>query len=313
METKKARLLSEINTLETNYKAEVIASALLSADKKEDKVLIVRKGDGNRDVAKDISKINTEFSGLDLIEYLYIYANRHGLYDSLPEGLFHQSLNHRKNGCRQDVLENIRTRRDEEFHSRRFFQPFEMVIDRHLIDTQIYEQRFDKAYAYDNLKVIFEEHWDILHYLPVRQALLFLKVVPLISGAGRSFSLMASMMSAILDCPVKIVEGRKSFLEVAEKERSSLRSMKLGVNSILGKAVKTDFPDLHIILGPTGAKQIRDFQADKSKQLILDKLIEMIIPFDRNVTIKYEVFEPERKFRLSDEAHKAYLGVNTTI
>lgn len=313
MDTKQTRLLSEINTIETDYRAEVVASAFLNAGQKEGKVVIVRKGGGSKDVAKDIAKVSTEFSGLDLMEYLYIHTNRYGIYDALPEGIFHQPQSRRRSRSRQDVLEDIRVGRTDEFHARRFFRPFEMIIDRLLVDARIYEQQFDKAYAYENLKVILEEHWDILQYLSVKQTLLFLKAVPLIAGSGRSFPLMASIMRAILDCPVKIEEGKKSELEVAEEERSSLRNLKLGVNLVMGKAVITNFPDLNIIIGPTGARQVRDFQRNKNNLVILDKLIEMIIPFDRNVTIKYEVFEAEKRFRLSDGTHKAYLGVNTTI
>lgn len=313
MDAKQARLLSEINTTETDYRAEVVASAFLSAGQKEGKVVIVRKGGSSKDVAKDIAKVNTEFSGLDMMEYLYIHTNRYGIYDSLPEGMFHQSQSRKRNRSRKDVLEDIRTGRTDEFHARRFFRPFEMVIDRLLIDARIYEQQFDKAYTYENLKVIFEEHWNILQHLSVKQTLLFLKAIPLIPESGCSFSLMASVMSVILDCPVKIEEGKKSELKVAEGDRSSLRDLKLGVNFVMGKAVRTDFPDLNIIVGPTGAKQVRDFQRNKNNLIILDKLIEMIIPFDRNTNVKYEVFETEKKFRLSDGAHKAYLGVNTTI
>lgn len=313
MNKEELKLLSNINTTETDYKAEVLVAKLIDAGLEEDKILITRKGGNNKDVAKDISKINTEFSGLDLIEYLYIYANRYGIYDSLPEGIFHQSLNRKNNRTQQDVLEGIRAHRLEEFHARRIFQPFEMAIDNFLIDIQIYEQRFDKAYTYENLKNIFEEHWDILPYLSVNQSLLFLKTIPLIPEASQSFEFMASIMSAILDCPVKIIEGKKSLLEVDKKERSSLRNMKMGINSVMGKTVKTDFADLDVIIGPTTAQQVRDFQIHKNNQIILAKFIEMIIPFDRNVNVRYEVFESEKKFRLSGNAHKAYLGVNTTI
>lgn len=309
----KLKLLLDTNTLESDYRAEVLVAGLLEAGQDENRMLIVRQDAKRKDVAKDISRINKEFSGLDLVEYLHIYTNRYGIYDSLPEGLFHQSLNRRRRKTQQDVIDEMREHRIGEFHVRRFFQPFEMAIDQVLIDTQLYEKKFDKAYAYENLKLIFEEHWDILEYLSLKQTLLFIKLIPLIPEAGRSFELMASVMSVILDCPVKIKEGRKSQMEVAEEECISLNKMKLGVNSVIGKTVQNDFADLDIILGPTDAKRVKEFQTSLNHQVILQKLIDLIIPFDRNTNIRYEVFKEEMKFRLSDKYNKAYLGVNTTL
>lgn len=313
MDTWKRSLLPEINSTETDYRAEVIAAGLPVENRDEDRALITRKGGNNKGVAKDVSKISAELSDLDLVERLYIHTNRYGIYDSLPEGFFHQSSNRRKNRSQQDVLGDIRAHREKESHARRFFQPFEMAIDGLLVDAQLYEQQFDKAHTHENLKLIFEEHWDILQYLSVKQSLLLLKIIPLVAGAGGDFSLMASIMGVILNSPVKITEGKKSFLEINEKERKILFNRILEVDSVMGKSVRTDFPDLDITIGPTSAKKVRDFQANKNNQVILDKLIEMIVPFDRNVNIRYEVFESEKKFRLSSPAHKAYLGVNTTL
>lgn len=305
--------MDHINHLDTNYKAEVIASVLIESGLEPDKVILYRNRGDKRLIYKDIDKIQYISSDSDRLDSLYIYTNRESIYDTLPEGLFHRVSFNRKQTTKDTILQDIKEQREKEKHLRRFFQPFEMVLDSMLVETQLQEQKFDKIHLHENLSRVIREHWDIFQYLSTRQSLLFLKLIPILPESSANLQLMANVISVMLDCPVQIEEYRKSQLTVEDSEELQLRHWKLGVNSVLGTQLQSGNRDLLITIGPIRLEQMRLFEFGKTNHQILQELIRMIIPFDRNTQIKYITIQEETAFHLSDDNHTAYLGINTCL
>lgn len=305
--------LSDINTLGTNFKAEVIASSLIENGLEAEKIIISRHKGNRKDVSKDIDKLKYQHSGFDMMEYLYIYTNRHSIYDSLPEGLFHQPSGSTKSRTTEDIIHEIKEQRGKENIIRKYFQPFEMVLDGILVEAQTYELKYDKAFFYDNLTRVIKEHWCILQYLSTGQALLFIKIIPVIAEASHDLVLTANIISVILDCQVTIYESEKSKEILNTSDYIKLGEWKLGINSVLGNTTEYAGPDLIINIGPVNLEQMRLFEYGRNNDLILKELINMLIPFNRNTSIRYQAIESETKFRLSGEGHTAYLGINTTL
>lgn len=316
METKSStrkEKVRAVNTLGTDFRAEVIAAGLIATGNAADKTMIIRQRGDKRHVSKDIDRIENDYSVYDMMEYLYIYTNRFGIYDSLPEGIFHQPNHVKKQKTKDDIIHEIRGYRDQEFFARRYFQPFEMVFDKLLVGAQEYEQKFDKAYFHSNLSEIFEDQWDILKHLTLAQALLFIRIIPVIAEVSESKNLSEKVMSIVLGFEVTINEGQKSWMKLEPQDRVKLGQWKLGNNSILGNSVESDDQDLIVTVGPLSPLEMKLFESGKSNDLILKKLIDIVLPFDRNKQIKYRISKEESKFRLSGKTHKAYLGINTTL
>lgn len=105
----------EFNQPDTDFKAEVVASGLKEQGYDAERTLILRRGDIRRCYSKDIHDIHSEYSHYDLTDYLYLYVNRRSLYDMLPESIFHRNLYQTGKISKEQVLEEIRIHRDEEF------------------------------------------------------------------------------------------------------------------------------------------------------------------------------------------------------
>lgn len=313
MKPDKSYNASSVNTLDTDFRGELVAAGFNRDRQDSEKALIIRRRGDIRDVSKDISGIESGYSSHDLMEYLYVYTNRPGIYDSLPEGIFHQPENNGKQRTQEDIIREIRSHRDEEFFARRYFQPLEMVLDQVLVDAQLYEQKFDKAGFYGNLRDIFVSQWNILRLLNLKQALLFIRIIPVIAEISQDLELMSKVMEMILNCPVHISEGKITKRKLPEEKKRTLGSWKLGINSVLGDSVENDSPDLEIIIGPLSTEQMKLFEPNAINRLILNELIDLTVPFDRTVALKYKLSDADTKFRLSDKAHKAYLGINTRL
>ena len=69
-------------------------------------------------------EIRSEYSHYDLTDYLYLHVNRRSIYDALPEGIFHKNLHQSGKVSKEQVLDEIRIHREEEFFARAFFQAF---------------------------------------------------------------------------------------------------------------------------------------------------------------------------------------------
>lgn len=305
--------LTEINSVDTDYRAEVVASGLIEAGYDTDKVMLVRQKGDKRAVSKDVDRIDTFYSNYDMLEYLYIYTHRASIYKSLPENLFHRPFTSNRQKTKEDVIHEIRTQREEEKYVRKFFQPFEMALDKILVQANAYERRYDKVHFYSDLTGVLNDYWEVLQYMSTGQALLFIKSIPLFSKVARDLDLMAEVISVVLDCPITIEEAGQSSLELESQDRVKLKDWKLDVNSVLGKSTIYENPDIVIHIGPVGVNEMTLFGHGKKNDLVLKGMVDLLVPFDRHVTFKYQTLRSEAGFRLSGKNHTAYLGINTTL
>ena len=87
--------LTFFGNLEKDFRAEVTAAEWVEGGMPEDRVLILLLGALKRSFRKDVDAIEETVSAYDHKEYLLIKTHREGLYDMLPEGLFHHPSAHR--------------------------------------------------------------------------------------------------------------------------------------------------------------------------------------------------------------------------
>ena len=306
--------LDTINSIETDYKSEVIAAGLIEIGYDPDKTLIVRQGGNRRHVAKDINRIENEFSSHDLTDYLYIYSNKHSIYDSLPEGIFHQPYNTAQKRTKEDIVKEIRRHRDEEFFARRYFKPFEIILDQALVDAQIYERKFDKKNINPNLSDIFSRYWPVLKLLSVKQAVLFTKLIPLLPNISNNFDVMGQLMGIILDVPVKIYHGKKTDTKIENlPDEVSLGNCRLKETTILGNRFEDGYRDINVKVGPLSSAQMKSFEKNTTNDLILKGLTDMMLPCDCRIKVRYESLQTQANFIMSEPSYTTYLGINTVI
>jgi hypothetical protein len=302
-----------INRLETDFRAEAVAAGLIESGHDADKILIVRRKGDKRHVSKDIAEIKNDFSQQDLMEYLYIYTNRNSIYDAIPENVFHQPFNTAKKKSHEDVIHEIRSHREEEFYARRYFQPFEMAVDQLLIDAQLYERKFNKKNFHSNLKDLFSGYWPVLKLLTLKQAVFFIKIIPVLHRITTDFHLVGNLMGIILEAPVKVELKELSEIRTDISLKVSPGNWKLGVNSVLGNSFKDGYQDISIIIGPALPDKVKQFSKGFKDNLILEQLISMMLPANTQKRIRYKTLDEHAKFRLSDGTHRTYLGINTKL
>jgi len=306
-------VLQLVNQLDTDYKAEVIGASLVDSGWDESRILLVRKQGDKRFVSKDIHRVDSEYSTRDLMEYLYIYTNRASIYEALPEGVFHQPLNTVKKKTHESILEEIRTHREEEFFARRYFQPFEMVADQLLIDAQLYEHQFNKKNYHNNLVQVFSKYWEVLRVLNLKQAVLFIKVIPVMYKLVTDFEILSQVLTLVLDVPIQVQVGKQKKVVLSKDRQPLLGKWQLGISTTLGRSYGDGYKTIQVIVGSMEPLQMKLFEYNAKNDIVLNYMLDLILPVNIHFVIKYLTIKDKAEFILSQNQHKAYLGINTLL
>ncbi|MDR0541212.1 MAG: type VI secretion system baseplate subunit TssG [Dysgonamonadaceae bacterium] len=305
--------IDKTNTLETDFRAETFAAGLIEEGFDPDKIHIIRQGGARRGFSKDIEEISLRFSEYDLEDYLEIKTNRDGIYDILPEGIFHRSLRKRQNQDKAEAVDEIRQHRMEEFLARKFFQLFEVESDYALTLACLYEIRYDKKISNSNYTDIFIAYWPIMKLLKPEQRVLFMHSIPCLHQIRNSHDEIEKNMSLLLEVPVKIAKIKLPVKKADGFSGSKLGKCRMGVDFVLGKTFDDGRYDLKVTVGPLSAKKMEYFLKTSSGNTILDFLCDLFFPCDVFVVKDFKVYPEDAAFRLSDGETKSFLGISTFI
>jgi len=306
-------LEKQANTLFTDFRAEVIAANLVEQGFDWSQIMLTRHGAAKRLYSKEIEEIYLQFSEHDLTNYLEIKTNREGIYDILPEGLFHQNLKTRHNKDKEDILDEIKIHREEEFFARSFFRLFEIELDRVLVDISLFETKYDRRISHPHYTKIFFQYWPILEMLEREQAILFLHIIPIIHNIRNNFPDIEESLSLLLDVPVKIKPIKLINKQANNSFESRLDVHKLGVDFVLGNTFDDGQYDIKIVVGPISAQKMTFFLITSPGYEILNRLCDLFFSCDTFIIKEFKLLPEDSEFVLSDEEKTTYLGLNTFI
>jgi len=301
------------NTLYTDFRAEALAAGWIEEGFDDEKIQIIRNGGARRGVAKDIEEISLYFSEYDLRDYLQIKTNRDSIYDTLPEGIFHQSTSKKFNKDKEELVDEIKKHRLEEFYARKFFQIFEIESDHTLVSAYLFETQYDKKISNNNYTNVFIPYWSILKLLKSEQRVLFMHTIPFLSKIRCNNDQIEKTMSVLLEVPVKIENIKLPSKKADSFFESAMGQSRLGDNLVLGKAFDDGQYDIKVTVGPISSKKMEYFLATSVGNTILDYLCGLFLPADVFVVKDFKIYPEDAAFVLSFGEVNTFLGINTFI
>src|SRR5678815_5098 len=194
--------ISYTDTLNTDFKAEVIAAEMIENGTPMDMLLILMQGASKRTYRKDVAEITEEVSSYDHKPYIHIKTHKEGIYDKLPEGLFHQPTLPKSATTETEIIQAIKRHQVEEKNARLFFLPFEAAINDQRIQLALNENLLDIRLHDSRLVDIFSGVWEILKWLDARQSNIFLHLLPLIHDLRDDYEIAQIIFELILQLPV---------------------------------------------------------------------------------------------------------------
>lgn len=301
------------NNLDTDYKAEVIAASLIEQGIDPDSVTIIRKGIARRGISTEVENVYQKFSEYDLLEYLCIDANKEGMYDMLPQNIFHQPVKKNRDKDKEDIMEEIRLHRSEEFFARKFFHLFELIADRTLTNAYLFEAKYDRKISNSEFTALFTQYWPVLKILTLKQSVFFMSVIPLLHRIRSHYRNMEQALSHILEVPVKISTIKLPAKNSKQNFESHVGKNRMGVNFVLGKQFDDAIYDLKLTIGPISTATMKNYLETAKGYKVLENLCEIFLPAHAFIVKDFIIDPQDSLFVLSDVSSSTFLGINSFI
>lgn len=309
-------IIKKPNQLDTDYKAVTLAAELIEQGLvNADGVIILPVGAQQRAYAKEIAEVSNYTSLYRNREMLAIHVNREGLYDMLPEGLFHQPPASSVMITEEAMIKDIVIRREEEKQARAFFAPLEAELYHIRTIVELYESRLDKKSTYHELVNIFLKEWEEFKCFNNEQMVILMHVLPVIHEQRNNLPFISNVLGIMFKTNFEIryqLRNNPFVSKELDQLETKLGEGVLGVNFIAGR-VNEQEDDLIINVGPLTAAQMLEFLPGTRSAGALDVLLSYFIPLQTTVSTNYLVGPDDQKMVLGFEADNACLGFTTYL
>ena len=302
------------NKLQTDFRAEAVAVNLLKYHRSVSNIFIERIGINDRAYLKDIKSISSHYLGFDE-EVLNIRTYREGIYDYLPEGLFHPpSLNTTRKNV-ESVVKEIRKQKRVEEDARKFFRPFELEIFFTEISALLKEYDFDLASETDSLLHIFSELWPIIKMLDKQNAYIFLHILPFFHNIRGDKKWFERSMTAFLKVPVEITFTPNEIDRMKEDDSSILLgNSRLGITYIASGKHMDGERNWIVNIGPIPYNQMKNYIPGNPFRKVLQALYDYCLPVSVDIEENFITEKKDYSFVLEDDQRNANrLGYSTFL
>lgn len=301
------------NQLKTDFRSEAVAANILRFYDHQAQIVLQKIGLNDRARVKDIKTIKKTFEH-DGEETLIIETFREGIYDYLPEGIFHPpSLGVPGTNVDSAVREIQRQRRVED-EARRFFQPFEQEFFYTHISALLKEAEFDADSDTDALLEFASELWPILKKLEPASAKVLVNILPFIHEVRGNKNWLERFLSAFLEVPVEIVFVPNQ-LGAGDDEESitALGEARLGITLIPTGPHTDGNRNWQIRIGTIPYEELARYVPGSSFRELLAELYEFFVPLSAAVEEHFITQKQQDSFVISTKAETSRLGYATFI
>ncbi|ASE61297.1 hypothetical protein CRN76_08180 [Chryseobacterium indologenes] len=302
------------NKLQTDFKAEAVAVNLLKYHRAVSNIFIERVGVNDRAYLKDIKSITSSYLGFDE-EVFTIESYREGIYDYLPEGLFHPpSLGASRKNV-DTVVREIRRQKRVEEDARKFFRPFELEVFFTEISSLLKESEFDITSNTDALLETVSELWPLITMLDKQNAYIFMHILPFFHQIRGSKKWFERCMTAFLQVPV-VVTFSPNIIDEIEKNDDSmlLGNSRLGVTYIPSGKHMDGQRNWVVNIGPIPYEDMEKYIPGSPFRKVLQALYDYFLPVTVDVEENFVTEKVEYSFSLEDDERNASrLGYSTFL
>lgn len=287
-----------------DLKAEFIASSWLENDIPARQILFRALGDFKRRSHRDIE--NTRELELGNFKGQVIDSNRSGIYDHLPEQLFHLPSSTNLNSVKKKVDE-IRLQREKEQKSRLFFLPLEQEFFLNRVSLARLEQCAWELGADSGLLEALKTFWQAPASLDESVFVQLLPLLPLVSENRGNLDKAAKIMTVALRLPVEIqiVFGLKYHYE----SNASMGDALLGADTSLGGDLDTYLPQVNIGIEVPDPAGLDKYLHNQSFDALVNWLLGWFIPVEYDFAISLKLPAEASAFSLaSDDGFSVPLG-----
>lgn len=308
------QFISLLNSYRSDIKAEVLAANLLEEGFSPFDLLVIFNSSFKRVFGKDISKI--EKYPLNKAEnILAITVARDGLYDLLPEGLFHTDSD-TVHSSGKGMASDSKKATQIENETRKFFLPFENEFFYQRVQLELQERNMLQGLNENGMDEYFIDFWKIDRSLPKDLISRLSAMLPFAKEIVGNYEMTANCLGAILrekvTCSVHFAAMSVSENEIERATKGcSLGNASLGFDTITNSAVGESSKVLKFYVGPLENTCIDQYLANGEIARFIVCFSNYFIPMETDV--EFEVAMGGQQQFFVDDNKPAIMGYTTVI
>lgn len=295
------QLTTQEKTAAFLLKAEVVCNELMQANVSMERIRYIANGSFKKSFRMDIDSITETHNG-----EVEVAVNRDGIYDKLPEGLFHQTRAYSGSTVSDMVAEHKRYKAEEK-SARRFFRPLEQEFFRHSLMVEQEERRLTHGMYDDHMLQLFREFWGLDEHLPQERMGMLVRIMPWAATIKGNLQLTAKTLELVLHQPV-FAEEVVLNQSMPSEEKLSLGNGILGMDTVSGTTVELSIVSWKFMISELTEKEMEFYTENKPYGRLLKRFTELFVPVEVDATFEYKTIVQEK----NDET-ESILGYSFTL
>lgn len=305
------QLLQNFLSSPCDYRGEVFAAEFIWDGEMFDNLYFKTISSFKRSSSKDIASIKLDVKE-NGSEQLLIELNREGLYDMLPEGIFHFKTGKSKKD-KETILEDIKKAIDEESQARKFFGPFENEFFQLRLQSELKKRELLQLSSTESNKDFFETLYGKSAHLNNYQILALLYLLPMAHKIRGDVEKISYCFTILIQHETKVTLVNKYVLRKIEVEMNALGKIQLGINSIAGSSFSQQEIFYNILIKDVKKEGLISFFPEGVNYSMINYIAGFLFPAESDYCIELQLNKDDRQAFLSDNKNEVYLGFNTFI
>lgn len=315
------QLLARLRRQPIDLRLEVILAELLTQGYVLDDFLVRPVGLFARRYRRDLGAVYEESFERrhHSVVRTVLEVHREGLYDALPQQVFHQPGTGAGLGASiAAMVEDSRAQRRKEKATRQFFAPFEQEFFRFRVSIEQEEERYFTSLAAHWYNEVLARFWGLAEAgLPPTALTNLLYLLPLAHGIVGDLTRTQRCFESVLGQPVRlrVLPPQRHPLPAAAAEATptsgTLGYLSLGHDMVLGGEYQETLPALEVSVQGLSVPALEAYLAGGWPAKALALLCEYFIAFETDVVLRYEMATEEPVFVLGEGDAAPVLGFTT--
>lgn len=295
--------------MDIDFKASTIVAEWLE-NKQKDLVSILPIGAKRSAIAADVNGYGSYYADSLQRDVTVVEQNREGLYDMLPEGLFHVTPIRSAGLNEVEMMADVQLRRREEKDARRFFMPFESELNYMRVVLEWYENRLDKRSHYNDLSLIFGVEWQEIHLLDNDQRMVWMHLLPVIQHKRNDIVFLGAFLSVLFNLPVEVTRGAalSTMMPIGADSQLAMGGGALGSDSVIGNSFEVEQDAITIHIGPAEGHKLVAFLPGNRHATLMDTVVSYLVPIETAVDVQLVISQENRTGSLSAGSANTFLG-----
>ncbi|MFT4204251.1 MAG: hypothetical protein QM610_10095 [Chitinophagaceae bacterium] len=295
-----------------SLRCESLCAELLENGLPLSSLVIAPKGTSRKRFGRDIEQVSLDKNDMRTYPSVVVDINRNGIYDLLPEGLFHQPTSKTSEETVADKVVSHRRLKAEESAARKFFQPFEQEFIYGTTQVELLEREIARSLMRGNASDDFNAIWEIPTDLPLDKKPILARLMPWVYFIKSDKEAIVGVLRLLLGRNVTLTET----LTDADNGTSPvvpMGTLELGVNTVVGGKVSDPVLEWLFDLYDMEQADMPLYVPGQSHGRLLQYFVEVFVPLEVEVRFNYHLKECDSKDGFFILGYGSVLGMQEAI